>query len=279
MEPHPTRFEERREAEGKPKKEHIDYELHQSRLARHVPTSSSLWHMEESFITEEDYVTGKAFGRSGVFNQETQENMLGLDMNSSKDGEKPAGFDVFGPGPNGKPQMQTYRQDTSPTGIYMDKSKIPKDTGMWDSTTHKEMKNLFEGSVAETDMLQLNLLRQQMEAHRIQKESDKMAETSIKHGARGGGGGPEGGPAADPWNTRGTILQDPPRGQQTADELREIYGTKDQQPVKEGKYKRTAKTIEADKEEAYAQELKKRHQQKPRPFGSDVGLDDIWGQH
>jgi hypothetical protein len=275
MHPMPTRFEERREAEGRPPKEHVDYELHDTRLARHVKSSSSLHHMEETYMTEEDHVTSSAFGRSGIFNQETQENMLGCDMNTSKVGEKPAGFDVFGQGPNGKPVVQTYRPDNGPTGIYLDKDSVPKDT-MWDSTTQKEMKNLFEGNILEKDMLQLQLMRQQLEAQRVQQEQERMAETAVKHGSRAASGK---GADSDPWNIKNTAKRgERSDGPMSLRDMHDMLKPDPEDPPTEGQYARTADTINLEKEAAYNAELRQRHKQRPRPFGDD-DLGGVWGDH
>nr|CCC50933.1 conserved hypothetical protein, fragment [Trypanosoma vivax Y486] len=96
-----------------------DWELDHTRLARHIPVPVSLWHMEEKWITEEDYMTSSVFGRSGAFNQETQENLLGYDMNSAKSyGERPGDIAAFSTASqDGKPTMQGERKDYSPTGI------------------------------------------------------------------------------------------------------------------------------------------------------------------
>ena len=282
MSPHKTQFEGRREAEGELKKEHVDYELHQSRLARHIFSSSTLYHMEETYMTEEDYITSKAFGRSGVFNQETQENMLGSDMNTSKCGEKPVGFDVFGQGSKGKPEVQTYRADNSPTGIYVSKEEaLNNPGGMWDKTTNTEIRKLFEGSIMDKDVVQLDLLRQQMEMHRTQKEAERMAETTVKHAAKAGAGG-----NTDPWNmgNTGKAGSEPSQGHTPAGEktFTDSEGPLDDRSTEpdEGRYKRrsTPRTVEAEKEAKYQDELRQRHKLRPRPFGAD-GDEGLWNDH
>jgi hypothetical protein len=288
MDPNPTRFSERREAEGKRPAEHVDYELHETRLARHVKTSSALWHMEESFMTQEDIVTSSAFGRSGVFNQETQENILGLDMNQSKVGERPEGVDVFGPGANGKPEVQTMRRDDGPTGIYVNKSEVPRDT-MWDARTQQEMKNLFEGNVQEKDAVQLTMLRQQLEAHRAEKEQERMAQTAVRSGSRAAAGKAD---TEDVWGAKHSVKETAYGGRTPGTDGRDFQaiftpevedsatGTHAGNAGDDGgQYTRTARTIEKAKEEAYSEELRRRHQQKPRPFGDDEGLGGSWGQH
>ncbi|EPY29941.1 hypothetical protein STCU_04315 [Strigomonas culicis] len=172
-----TVFEQRRKREN-PRYEapaHRDWALDQSRIARHIPVPASLWHMDEKWMTEEDFMTQQVFGRSGVFNQETQESALGYDMNSSKThGERPGDVASFATGaPGGKPTMQGERKDYSPTGIYAEPESF-KTKDVWDYELSGEMRSLFNHSVDDKDASALNAMRQSLENIRAQRAMEKM---------------------------------------------------------------------------------------------------------
>ncbi|KPI83639.1 hypothetical protein ABL78_7328 [Leptomonas seymouri] len=175
-----TTFEAKRRSEGKDLNEHRDWELDETRNARHIPVPVSLWHMEEKWITEEDYMTSAVFGRSGAFNQETQESALGYDMNSSKThGDRPGDVGAFATvSSTGKPVMQGERKDYSPTGVYADPEEF-KNKDVWDYNISSEMRSLFNETVDSKDAESLNMMRKSLENIRAQRAMEKMKESAI----------------------------------------------------------------------------------------------------
>ncbi|KAL7702184.1 hypothetical protein N2W54_005876 [Lotmaria passim] len=176
-----TRFEARRRAEATTElKEHRDWELDETRNARHIPVPVSLWHMEEKWVTEEDYMTSTVFGRSGAFNQETQESALGYDMNSAKThGDRPGDVGAFSTAsPTGKPVMQGERKDNSPTGIYAPPEDF-KNKDVWDYNISSEMRSLFNETVDSKDAESLNMMRKSLENIRAQRAMEKMKESTM----------------------------------------------------------------------------------------------------
>lgn len=175
-----TRFEAKRREEGKSPSEFKDWDLDHSRTARHIRVPVSLYHMEESWMTEEDYMTSAVFGRSGPLNQETQENVLGYDMNTSKSyGERPGDIASFSNStPSGKPPVQGERKDYSPTGIYADHEDF-KTKDIWESTLGAEMRDLFDRSADGEGAVQLNMMRQTLENIRTRRAMEKMKESAL----------------------------------------------------------------------------------------------------
>ncbi|CAJ1012116.1 hypothetical protein Q4I28_007429 [Leishmania naiffi] len=173
-----TRFEQRRRAEGSAMKEHKHWELDESRTARHIPVPVSLWHMEEKWVTEEDYMNSAVFGRSGAFNQETQESALGYDMNTAKtNGDRPGDIGSFASNTmTGKPVMQGERKDYSPTGVYANPEEFKK-KDVWDYSISSDMRSLFNETVDSKDAESLNMMRKSLENIRAQRAMEKMKET------------------------------------------------------------------------------------------------------
>lgn len=182
-----TRFESKRREEGKSPEEFKDWDLDHSRTARHIRSPVSLYHMEESWMTEEDYMTSAVFGRSGPLNQETQESALGYDIHTSKSyGERPGDIASFSNStPNGKPGVQGERKDNSPTGIYADHEDF-KTKDVWESTLGTEMRDLFDRSADGKDAEQLQMMRKTLENIRARRALEKMKESALHQATTNG---------------------------------------------------------------------------------------------
>ncbi|RHW66947.1 hypothetical protein DPX39_000069100 [Trypanosoma brucei equiperdum] len=242
-------YEKQRETEGK------EWDLDHTRLARHIPVPVSLWHMEEKWITEEDYMTNKVFGRGGPFNQETQENILGYDMNSSKSyGERPGDIaSVSTATQDGKPTMQGERKDYSPTGIYADHEDF-KTSDVWDYNVSSELRSLFDKGVDAKDAHSLNMMRKSLENIRAQRAMEKMKETVMKAP----------GHSEDPLNVGSMGRYDVNMEESSAQAFT---------PDTDDEVRAAAR-----KEEKYHEELRRRHGNKARPFG-DEDLRGLWEPH
>lgn len=159
--------------------EHRDWELDNSRVARHIPVPVSLWHMEQKWVTEEDYMTQAVFGRSGVFNQETQESALHLDMNSAKStGERPSEMPMYSTATeNGKVVGVGERKDHGPRGIYTSNASFRTGDEVWESRMQDEVSALFNQSMGEKDVHTVDALRRSLERIRTQRATETMTET------------------------------------------------------------------------------------------------------
>ncbi|KEG07916.1 hypothetical protein DQ04_08481020 [Trypanosoma grayi] len=251
-----TVFQQRRHDEGCEQQQQKDWELDQSRLARHIPVPVSLWHMEEKWMTEEDYMTSTVFGRSGIFNQETQENTLGYDMNSAKSyGERPGDIAAFSTASqDGKPGMQGERKDYSPTSIYADHEDF-KTRDVWDYNVSAEMRSLFDNSVDAKDAHSLNMMRKSLENIRAQRAMEKMKETVLKNPGR----------STDPLNVGNMGRYD--ANSSDGGDAFDPAGADETPAAKRQR-----------EEEEYHEALRRRHGQKARPFG-DEDLRGLWEPH
>ncbi|KAH9601617.1 hypothetical protein LSM04_004921 [Trypanosoma melophagium] len=256
-----------------------DWELDHTRLARHIPVPVSMWHMEEKWLTEEDYMTSTVFGRNGAFNQETQENMLGYDMNSAKShGERPGDIEAFSTvTQDGKPGMQGERKDYSPTGIYADHEEF-KTRDVWDYNVSSEMRSLFDSAVDSKDAYSLNMMRKSLDNIRAQRAMDKMKETILKNPGR----------SDDPLNVgdmgrydaTGPTDFNPDKGEaaaaaETGSRMR--MGAKSEREESE-KHSETPAERRRREEASFHEALRRRHGQKARPFG-DEDLSGLWEPH
>ncbi|KPA86129.1 putative mitochondrial hypothetical protein [Leptomonas pyrrhocoris] len=311
-----TRFEASRRAEGREPAEHRDWELDETRNARHIPVPISLWHMEEKWVTEEDYMTSAVFGRSGAFNQETQESVLGYDMNSAKThGDRPGDIDAFATGSStGKPVMQGERRDNSPTGVYADPEDF-KNKDVWDYSISSEMRSLFNETVDSKDAESLNMMRKSLENIRAQRAMDKMKESAMNRtnpdfdpmkGSGHYGGNADAG--ADNFNPEyasasysgqstysydDQTRHDAAAAQQAEDEKPSHYSgerapntasarrssaqTSPPPPSNESPIERK-KRERREAEAKYQDDLRRRHGQRAVPFG-DVDLGGVWERH
>lgn len=279
-----TRFESRRREEGKGPAKHHDWELDQSRSARHIRVPVSLWHMEEKWMTEEDYMTNAVFGRSGPLNQETQESSLGYDMTTSKSyGERPGDIASFSNStPNAKPPVQGERKDYSPTGIYADHEDF-KTKDVWDSNLGAEMRNLFDKTADEKDASSLNMMRQSLENIRARRAMEKMKESAMNQTTRTGRyedfssmghyGGDASGGAAN-FNPEAAGFE--PSSHERPDEVRDTNThretSKPETPTQKKKRERR------EQEEKYQSELRRRHGHKAIPF-TDETIRGLWEKH
>lgn len=177
----PTRFEERREAEGTAEKVNKDWSLDHTRIARHIECPRSLWRMEQNWVMDEDKIGSQLFGKSGAFNQETQENVLGQTMNSStKDGKVPEGFQTMSNSHPGKSYMQGERPDGGPRDVYTPHEAM-KDKSEMDMIGD-DLRSMFDANADGVDDVSvLSGLRQSIEGHRIEKERRQMRENVFKH--------------------------------------------------------------------------------------------------
>lgn len=297
-----TRFESKRREEGKEAEEHRDWDLDFTRLARHIPVPVSLFHMDEKWMTEEDYMTSTVFGRSGPLNQETQESALGYDMNTSKSyGERPGDIASFSNSTqNAKPPVQGERKDYSPTGIYADHEDF-KTKDVWESNLGGEMRDLFEKNADGKDANSLNMMRQALENIRAQRAMEKMKESALNQATRDGkyedfssmghysGNADAGASNFDPEasgfsaeyssssrtsNTEAFL--NPREGRQGSTDRpgmkRESSNTSAESPIEKKKRER------AEGEAKYQAELRRRHGHKAIPF-TDDDLRDLWKQH
>nr|CCC93229.1 conserved hypothetical protein [Trypanosoma congolense IL3000] len=256
-----TTFQQRRREEGSDETEgYKEWDLDQTRLARHIPVPVSMWHMEEKWVTDEDYMTDKVFGRSGPFNQETQENILGYDMNTAKSyGERPGDISAVSTATqDGKPTMQGERKDYSPTGIYAEHEDF-KTSDVWDYNISSEMRSLFDKGVDAKDAHSLNMMRKSLENIRAQRAMEKMRETVLKNPGR----------SEDPLNVAGMGRYDVSKDESAA----EAFGPDAVRASEDAKM-----TTREEEEEKYHEALRRRHGNKARPFG-DVDLRGLWEPH
>lgn len=296
-----TRFEAQRRAEGAPAKEQRDWELDESRIARHIPVPLSLWHMEEKWITEEDYMNSAVFGRSGAFNQETQESALGYDMNSAKTyGDRPGDVDVFSSASgSGKPVMQGERKDYSPTGVYADPEDL-KNKDVWDYNMSAEMRSLFNESVDSKDAESLNMMRKSLENIRAQREMEKMKESvmnrtksdfnPMKGYGHYGGYADAGAANFDPEHASAAASQSgdaydyAAAAQQAQWEQPRDHPSPTAAPTAPPPPPANESTTERKKRERreaeakYQEELRRRHGQRAAAFG-DEDLTGVWERH
>ncbi|CAC9544442.1 conserved hypothetical protein [Leishmania infantum JPCM5] len=294
-----TRFEQRRRAEGGVTKEYKHWELDESRTARHIPVPVSLWHMEERWVTEEDYMNSAVFGRSGAFNQETQESALGYDMNTAKtNGDRPGDIDSFmSTTTTGKPVMQGERKDYSPTGVYANVEEF-KNKDVWDYNVSSEMRSLFNETVDSKDAESLNMMRKSLENIRAQRAMEKMKETVMNRTEWGFdplkscghyGGSADAGAAnfspeyASAHKGGGDAYSYAQAAQQAAREQPEDRASPASSPPLSppppnesviDRKKRERREAEAK----YQKELRRRHGQRAVPFG-DEDLGGFWERH
>ncbi|CCW62053.1 unnamed protein product [Phytomonas sp. EM1] len=291
--PEETVFEARRREEGKEPEENKDWDLDHSRIARHIPVPISLWHMDEKWMTEEDFLTTQVFGRSGMFNQETQETALGYDMNTSKTyGDRPGDIAVFDTNSaTGKPEVSGERKDCSPTGIYADHEDF-KTRDVWDTDLNSEVRSLFDKAIGEKDAESLNMFRKSLENIKLRRAMEKMKDTAMKYPGRQGGKAPEGGfgsmghfngdadfgagnfnpeyyTSADGGEhcAKGTGRAEAPPGVSEADGT--IRQERPETPMEKRKRERR------EQEAKHYEDLRRRHGSKVTPF-LDNDLSDIW---
>lgn len=298
-----TQFEQRRREEGRSAQEHRSWELDETRTARHIPVPVSLWHMEERWVTEEDYMNSAVFGRSGAFNQETQESALGYDMNSAKThGDRPGDIGAFSTtAPSGKPTMQGERKDNSPTGIYGDPESF-KEKDVWDYNISSEMRSLFDKTVDSKDAESLNMMRKSLENIRAQRTMEKMKETAMNsttesfdplkgygHYTGNSDAGadnfnPErmsaahGGDDTYSYDAESQFQQqerqvswERMRGIRSGESARDLPPAPESNTVKKKRERQEA-------EKKYQAELRRRHGQRAVPFG-DENLSGMWERH
>ncbi|KAG5466775.1 hypothetical protein LSCM1_00952 [Leishmania martiniquensis] len=292
-----TRFEQRRRAEGGVVREHKHWELDESRTARHIPVPISLWHMEEKWVTEEDYMNSAVFGRSGAFNQETQESALGYDMNTAKtNGDRPGDIGSFATTTaTGKPVMQGERKDYGPTGVYGNPEGFEK-KDVWDYNISSELRSLFNETIDGKDAESLNMMRKSLENIRAQRAMEKMKESVMNRtnpdfdpmkGYGHYGGNAEAG--ADNFNPEYASAASAREG--IGDAYRHAQAA--QQAVREQPGDRTSAASSAppppssesaidrkkrerrEAEAKYQEELRRRHGQRAVPFG-DEDLVGLW---
>lgn len=269
-----TEMSERRKAEGCAGVSHKDWSLDTMRLARHVPCPSSLFHVEESWITDEDQYDNQYFSRAGIFNQETQENMLGCDMNSSTNKGRPENIAMFNTkvnAPTAKPVASGERKDESPDkNIYGDDEEF-KRKDQWDSDMLKEVRSMFDSSVKdEKEMSTLDAMRRSLEQLRADKHKSKMKETVFAHtGANKGKTDPLFGEGAgrDREGAKDSFGE-------AAEEMTELL----QKMKKETSDSPDPKHSKDEKERKYQEELRKRHKG-AKGFGFGDADDDLWGRH
>ncbi|CAD2216856.1 hypothetical protein AGDE_10668 [Angomonas deanei] len=285
-----SQFMEKRRKEGAVVKEHRDWAVDQSRTARHIPVPISLWHMEQSWVTEEDFMTTQVFGRSGVFNQETQESALGYDMNSAKtNGERPGDMPAFSTAvPDSKVPVQGQRKDYYPEeGVYAPPESF-KTKDVWDYEISSEMRSLFDKTIDSKDATSLNNMRQSLENIRAQRAKEKMKETVIQQAAGRGkdamkeygyySDGSEGNLRDfDPNLVHGAGGERPyPPQDVSYEDHQNTNNTNRETPASPVNDRIAQKKQEKREAEAkYQEELRRRHGHKAVPFG-DEDLRGMW---
>jgi len=309
--PEETSFQAKRKEEGKVPPQNRDWSLEHTRLARHIKVPVSLWRMEEKWMTEEDVMSNAVFGRSGVFNQDTQESALGYDMNSStSQGDRPDNIGMQSTQhQSGKHYNQGERPDTSPTGIYGNPEEF-KTKDQFHSSAADDVRSLFNDAVSDpTEAALLDALRRNLEQSSKTKNEAQMRETVMKHTGRNRG-------TTDPLNvgSAGHYGGSRDAGERNfAEEVRmedeklRRYHQREfvqqhehdvaSQEFSSNRHRSeedsasnqstsTATTLDAkakrrmerqEKERKYQEELRRRH----APIGGmdKDGMSDIWGQH
>lgn len=184
-----TIFEERRRSEGRSvSSEPKDWQLDQTRLARHVSVPKSLFHPTETWALEEDRMANDIYGRSGMFNQETQENALGYDMQSSST-SRPEGSQLWNSGHHsGKYHQTGERPDNGPRNIHMEDDVNQKSS--WDASVNEDIRSLFNVGVDDPiDAAVIDTYRKSMEAQRQQADVASKTESAFKNSNEKNGAG------------------------------------------------------------------------------------------
>ncbi|KAG5492611.1 hypothetical protein JKF63_01190 [Porcisia hertigi] len=296
-----TRFEQQHREKGSEVKEQKRWELDESRTARHIPVPVSLWHMEQNWVTEEDYMNSAVFGRSGAFNQETQESALGYDMNTAKThGDRPGDIASFASSSaTGKPVMQGERKDYSPTGVYANPEEF-KNKDVWDYHISSEMRSLFNEAVDSKDAESLNMMRKSLENIRAQRAMEKMKESVMNRTASDfdpmKGFGHYGGNAdagADNFNPEYASAASHRKGDEDVDRYEQTVQQAERRPSVDHASSASTpppppprnesaidrKTRERREAEAkFHEDLRRRHGQRAVPFG-DEDLGGFWERH
>lgn len=92
--------------------------------AVHVPVPKMFFKPEQD-VTEESKFAEQLFGPRGGFNEEFQENVLGLDMNETTSAQAPKGLRMPN---NGVPQRSGSRPDPAPSHFHiLDEKDLPND--------------------------------------------------------------------------------------------------------------------------------------------------------
>jgi hypothetical protein len=139
-----TVFDNKRHSEGYRRKKPVDWDKIDTRLARMCPVPLTNWKFEAEIAEEEERINHNVYGRSGPFSQETQENMLGMDMGqSTNDSSAPDGAaNVRQPGVG-------ERGDHSPRYYYGQKDKFKTSNGNgWDSPIMDDAKDFIHGGMS-----------------------------------------------------------------------------------------------------------------------------------
>lgn len=170
-----------------------DWEDDESRLARHIKVPAGLFKMEENSFTEEDRIGQGYFHRSGPFNQDTQENVLGLDMtSSSRDSARPESARAEGD-QNKKPHSPGERADPNEgrIGVYSETVEPWKTHSQWESKAGQQTAEFVDHAMSRGDInamtnLKRNLdsLRTKREMADYQKDAMKAAQSVIRDGEK-----------------------------------------------------------------------------------------------
>lgn len=174
-------FMGRRKEEGFRPPEYREWDTTDSRVARHIPVPASQWKLEENWATEEDRLSGDIFARGGPFNQETQENFFGMDMNTANSqGHRPENLSMAGGEGGGKPHACGERPDKSPTAIWAPHESW-KERTEWDSVKGQEAREYMHGAVNHGDAETVDKLRRSIEFMQRRRHQETVKESVLKN--------------------------------------------------------------------------------------------------
>lgn len=297
-----TMFEQRRRQEGTPLAEPKNWNIDLTRTARHVPCPISLWHMEESWMRDEDVMTQHAFGRSGYFNQETQEAALGYDMNSAKtNGDRPGDIAAVNTqAVDGRSFQAGERRDPSPDFTAYENDEKYRQRDIWDTKVMDDVRELFNQAVEDPkEVGMLHAFRSSMENQRSVKEREAMTESVFKYaGPKGpkenseealGMGKGEGhfegsqGEGVRNFDFENVAHQFDSKKHRTTGVPGAGGGGANSRGSSKSAGRRRPWEEEEEpslsKEEKYQEDLRRRHGRKGRALSGTDGLDDLWGDH
>eukprot|EP00760_Papus_ankaliazontas_P030453 PhM_4_TR4836/c0_g2_i1/m.71683 len=166
--------------EGKHDNKHKDWSSVEGRLARHIEVPISNTRIDQHFVEGDRQEAHAMFGRSGLYDQETQENFMGMDMSSSTVAEKPE--NVIERTPDGE---KRYKMGERPDkgfrrGVYgVDEDfKNRKD---FDVGPLEDVKEMFKGVTREQagkDPDMVAQLRQVQETHTQMRRSQQNTDSA-----------------------------------------------------------------------------------------------------